>query len=395
MNKNSNNNLFIRKFLLYAAISFFLLSLAAIYLSAHFDDRDEGVLQLHGWVEGTNVTLSAKVAGQLKEVSVEEGDQVVIGQPVFRIDSRQIKAQLSRAKADVERAIRSEDKAMNDLAVLKSSLEGARISLKLAKKKSAAIIAQSESTVLSAKAQLVEAQVLFSRAEKDYIRSRPLVKKRDLSQRAFDAIEEAYLSRKAMVDRASREVELSEAGKRLALTTVAEIELKKNSVSTLERQVIAGETAVAIAKAELAAANADKDRIEEDLVDSSEFSPISGTVIDKIAEAGEYVVKGSPVVVVVDLQKLYIKTYVEQTLVGKIKVGDIAEIKIDSFPDRSFVGEVYFIASQAEFTPRNIQMDEHRSTMVYKIKVRINNPEGLVKPGLPADVKINLAREAP
>ncbi len=385
-----NNNLFLRKFFLYGGISFFLLSIAAVYLSTHFDDKEEGILQLHGWVEGTNVTLSAKAVGQLKNVSVEEGDQVKIDQLVFEVNSGQIKAQLNGANALVERAIRSETMSINNLAILKNKLRGARISLKLAKQKSSAVIAQAEAGVLAAKAKFVETQVLFSRAEKEYRRSQPLVKRNTISQSTFEAREESYFSRKAMVDRVSREVELIEAGKRLALTTLAEIELKKNSVSILERRVVAGKTAVAIAKAELAVANAEKDRIEEDLIDTSEFSPISGTVINKVSEAGEYVVKGTPVVVVVDLQKLYIKTYVEQTQVGKIKIGDVATIKIDSFPDQSFTGDVYFIASQAEFTPRNIQMNEHRSTMVYKVKVRINNPKGLIKPGLPADVKFSL-----
>ena len=102
MSEETSSNVLLRKFILYSVVIFFLLSLGAVYLSAHFDDTEEGVLQLHGWVEGTDVTLSAKVAGQLINVTVEEGDPVAIGQQVFEIDSGQIKAQYNGAEAEFE-----------------------------------------------------------------------------------------------------------------------------------------------------------------------------------------------------------------------------------------------------------------------------------------------------
>jgi len=82
------------------------------------------------------------------------------------------------------------------------------------------------------------------------------------------------------------------------------------------------------------------------------------------------------------------KTYVEQVDVGKIKLNSPCEIYVDSFPGRGFGGKIIFMASRAEFTPRDVQMDEHRTAMVYKIKVGIDNPEGLLKPGIPADVNL-------
>ena len=148
---------------------------------------------------------------------------------------------------------------------------------------------------------------------------------------------------------------------------------------------------IELRKMELVAMRAKKDEAKEDLIDTKEYSPISGAVIDKVGEEGEYVVKGAPILVLVNLQNLYVKTYVEQTHVGKIKIDDVVEIKVDSFPEKVFSGKVYFIAPEAEFTPRNIQMDEHRSTIVYKVKVRIHNPDDLIKLGLPADVRFHLS----
>ncbi len=392
MNTKTDSSIFLRKFILYSVVLLFCLSLIAVYLSSTAEDEEDGVLQLHGWVEGTNVTLSAQVAGQLIDVSVEEGDMVAVNQSVFNIDSGQIRAQFKAAKAAVASANRSAAKSVNDLSIVKSSLDGARISLKLTEQKSIALIAEAEAKLLASQANFVEATALFVRAKKDYIRSQPLLKKNTISQSVFDGIEESYFARKAMLDRISREVDLSKAGKKLAMTTLSEIELKKNDIVTLERQVSAAEIAVEIANANHMKMIANQDERQEDVNDTSESSKVAGTVIDKVAEAGEYVVRGSPVVVIVDLQQLYIKTYVEQDQVGMIKLGDTAKIEIDSFPGQTFIGKVYFIAPQAEFTPRNIQMNEHRSTMVYKVKVRVHNPEGLVKPGLPADVKFHLTR---
>ena len=105
MSEENNNKLLVRKFILYSVVILFFLSLVAIYLSANSDNKEDGVLQLHGWVEGTNVTLGAKANGQLLKVLVEEGDQVEVNQLIFEIDPKQIKAQFNGAKADVDRAI--------------------------------------------------------------------------------------------------------------------------------------------------------------------------------------------------------------------------------------------------------------------------------------------------
>jgi len=140
---------------------------------------------------------------------------------------------------------------------------------------------------------------------------------------------------------------------------------------------------------------AKKNEIEAMLEDTFVYSPVKGTVIDKAIELGENVVPGTPLAVVVDLASLYVKTYVDQRDIGKIKLGDEARIYVDSFPDRHFPGKVILIAPKAEFTPRDVQMNENRSTMVYKIKVAIDNPQGILKPGMPADVNLRWDKNRP
>lgn len=381
MGADGKKSLMLRRFVLYTVIFFFLLSIGAVYLSAKSSEKSDDTLSLHGWVEGTRVTLSSKIPGQITSLPIEEGDLVKAGQRIVEIKSDQIRAQVANADAEIARSREQHQKATEEVSVVESAIEGARIDLRLAETRSSAEIAR-------AQARLAEAEAKFAKAGKDYERFRQLAAKQVISQNKFDGVEEDYQSKKAALEAASRDLEL-------AKTTRTEISLKQNAVSTLQRQLASAKTTAAAAAATMEAAAAKKAEAQATLDDATLSSPLTGTVIDKVAEPGEQVMPGSPLAVLVDLNQLYVKTYVEQTDVGKIRLGDTAKIKVDSFPDRTFDGTIYFIASKAEFTPRNIQMDEFRSRMVYMVKVSVQNPEGLVKPGLPADVNISLNAARP
>ncbi len=151
---------------------------------------------------------------------------------------------------------------------------------------------------------------------------------------------------------------------------------------------MAARTDEKIAKAVIESKVAQRNEVESAFSDTIIIAPVNGTVTDKVIEVGEDVVPGTPIVVLTDLNSLFVKTYIEQSEIGKIKLNNPCRIFVDSFPDRFFKGQVILVASKAEFTPRDIQMNEYRSTMVYKVKIGINNLEGVLKPGMPADVKL-------
>ncbi|MDY6971458.1 MAG: efflux RND transporter periplasmic adaptor subunit, partial [Thermodesulfobacteriota bacterium] len=248
--------------------------------------------------------------------------------------------------------------------------------------------AMAEASLASTKAVLEQAETNFSKAEKDYFRFSPLVKKKTISESKMDSVEEAYKVTKSEVERATREILLAEASLALARSSLTEIRLRENDVETLDKELVAARTDENIAEAVVASAMARKRELDAVLADTFIYSPVNGTVTDKVIELGENVVMGTPVVVVTDLGQLYVRTYVEQVEIGKVKLDDPSRIYVDSFPKRYFEGKVIFVASRAEFTPRDVQMNEHRSSMVYKIKVGIKNPEGILKPGVPADLDL-------
>ena len=279
-------------------------------------------------------------------------------------------------------------KTHNQVEILQSRLLGAKIALELSRKQSEAKIKQAEASLASKKAVLDRAETNFIRAEKDYHRFSPLAEKKSISQSRMDSVEEGYKVARSEVERATRGILLAEASLSLAKSSLTEIRLKENDVNILEKELIAAKTDENIAKAVVDSALAQKREIEATLNDTFIYSPVEGTVTDKIIELGENVVYGTPIAVITDMKQLYVKTYVQQVDIGRVKLNDPCRIYVDSFPGRYFKGKVILVASKAEFTPRDVQMDEDRSIMVYKIKVGIDNPEGILKPGMPADIEL-------
>jgi len=119
-------------------------------------------------------------------------------------------------------------------------------------------------------------------------------------------------------------------------------------------------------------------------------SPIAGVVLRKNLEVGETANPGVGILTLVDPRDIWLRAYVPEAEVGRIKVGQPARVKIDAFRDRVFPGKIIEIASEAEFTPKNVQTQKERVNLVFRIKVGVENPDGTLKPGMPADAEIVL-----
>ncbi len=117
-------------------------------------------------------------------------------------------------------------------------------------------------------------------------------------------------------------------------------------------------------------------------------SPFAGVVLSKNAEPGDYVAPGTPVVTVGSLKDPWLRAYIEETDLGRVKVGQVVEVTADTYPGKKYAGRISFISSQAEFTPKNVQTRKERVKLVYRIKVDVSNPDMELKPGMPADAAI-------
>jgi HlyD family secretion protein len=118
------------------------------------------------------------------------------------------------------------------------------------------------------------------------------------------------------------------------------------------------------------------------------FAPISGAVLERLVEPGEVLAAGQAVAVVANLSRVRLKLFVSERDLGKVRLGAVARLRVDSFPERFFTAKVARIDAQAQFTPRDIHMEDERSRTVYGVTLEANNPDGLLKPGMPADAWI-------
>ncbi len=213
------------------------------------------------------------------------------------------------------------------------------------------------SSISQAKANLIKAQASFEKAKKDYGRYSNLLKEELVSKSDFDRVKMQYEYTQAEVEAASKAVAQAEASYRVA-----------------------------------------QQRLNEAMADLNEtkiYSPAEGVILSKPIEAGEIVNPGTALYVLVDLNKLYLKVYVPEPDIGKIKLGLPARVYIDAYPDKYFNGKITKIYEQAEFTPKNVETKEERVKLVFGVEVSVENPEGLLKPGMPADVVIKWKDEAP
>ena len=124
-------------------------------------------------------------------------------------------------------------------------------------------------------------------------------------------------------------------------------------------------------------------------------SPIAGLVTNRVAHVGEVASPGAVLMTVADLDEVTLTLYIAEGEIGRVKVGQEVEVRVDSYPGEVFEGEVSYISSEAEFTPKNVQTKEERVSMVFAVKVRIGNEGHKLKPGMPADAVIKSSQEAP
>ncbi|MCS7163496.1 MAG: efflux RND transporter periplasmic adaptor subunit [Thermodesulfovibrio sp.] len=215
----------------------------------------------------------------------------------------------------------------------------------------------SYSAIAQAKANLMKAEASYEKSKKDYERYVSLLKEELISKSDFDRVKMQYDSAKAEVDAFTKAIAQAEANYRAAQQKLREA--------------------------------------QADLKETKIYSPTQGVVLSRPIEVGEVVNPGTVLYVLVDLNRLYVKVYVPEPEIGKLKLGLPARVYIDAYPDRYFNGKITKIYEQAEFTPKNVETKEERVKLVFGVEVSVDNPEGLLKPGMPADVVIKWKEDAP
>ena len=357
-------------------------------------------LRISGNIELTEVAIGFKTAGRLIERTVDEGDAVKKGQIIARLDRDQLVAQREREAA-------GEQSALDQLAQAQTSLEWQKDTLAADVEQKRADLASMEARLaemrngarpqekLDAKAAVDSAASEVDRAKKDWDRAQVLYKNDDISTAQFDQYRNRWESAAAALNQSKEREALVLAGPRVeqinaqaALVERARAALKMAEANSLEMKRRQQE--LATRQAEIARSKASVALIDSQISDTVATSPVDGVVLVKSADPGEVLAAGTTVVTIGDIDHPWLRGYINETDLGRVKIGSKATVTTDSYPGKIYNGRVSFIASEAEFTPKQIQTEQERVKLVYRIKIEVENPRRELKSNMPADAEIVL-----
>jgi HlyD family secretion protein len=326
-----------------------LICAATIAVAGCRSGAEEAPPHATGYVEATDVRVATKVSGRVATVAVIEGARIEAGAVVATISTTDVDLALARVRAE-----RAQAAAQLDLLLSGSRPEDIRQ-------------AEAQAAAAGADRKAAEAEVSSARADEARF-EQLLANKAGSAKQRDDAVARRELA----------EARLRATADRLAAASATVDRLKAG----------ARPQEIASARARVATVDAQIASMEHDKSEAVIASPIGGVVAGRLVEPGELVAVGTPLAIVVDLDHAWANVYVEETLVPHIKLDQAATVVTDA-GDR-LPGRVSFIASRAEFTPRNVQTANERAKLVYRIKVSVDNSKGILKPGMPVEVDLAL-----
>lgn len=373
---------------------------AGVLRSGWFNHANDNRLDVSGNLELTEVDISFKVPGKLVELNVDEGSWVKKGMVIARIDRDQVERQRSRDQAGLFSAESQFSQSETSIQWQRQTLES-DIALKQAEQAAAQaqldqLLAGSRpQEIQQARAAVDDAKAQYDQAKADWARAQDLFKNDDISRQQYDQY-------RARLD--STAANLMQTQEKLALVVEGP---RKEDIEAARAQVARAKAAVQVSeanrlelkrreedlvahRAEVARAQAQMAMTQTQINDTVVTAPIDGVVLVKSAEVGEVLAAGTTVVTIGDVDHPWLRAYVNETDLGRVKLGQPAKLTTDSYPGKTYPGRISFISSDAEFTPKQIQTREERVKLVYRIKIEVDNASHDLKSNMPVDAQIQL-----
>ena len=327
--------------------------LLAIGVSLLFRDRIPPVFHVTGIIDGIEVNLSSKVAAKISRIACNEGDKVQAGQVVITLESDDIKASLEQAVAGVERA--------------RANVKGAEASIE----NSRANMLAAEAEVKSAAADLEKAGAQMEESRRQAGRREDLYKKELIAKESRDQMVTEQAINVAGYDSSKEKLNAARSRKDVAASQLNASISQWNS-----------------AKAMLKEAEANRTFFRSKLDDMSIVTPLTGTVIFKALEMGEMVVPGAAILTIVDLNSLYARVDIDETKIGRVVLNGRAIIRVEGVPGKAFAGRISEIGRRGEFATQRDVVRGREDIKTFRVKVRVDDPSGVLKPGMTVDVEI-------
>ncbi len=351
-----------------------------------------GAIRVSGNIEVTDAEVSFKIPGRVVERRVDEGDAVRAGEVVARLDDADLKQEvaLRQAEAQAAQAALAELEAGSRPEEIAQAAAGAQ---QVQARLDELLAGSRPEEVAAAQAVVERARAETVRAKADVDRYEGLYKKQIVSAHQYDAVRTAYETALARQQEVEEQHKLAVEGPRKEQIEQARAALRQAQEHyALVRKGPRIET-IEQARARLKQARESLALAETRLGYATIASPLTGVVLSKSIEPGEYVSPGTPIVTVADLVNIWVRAYISETDLGRVKLAQPVRVTSDSYPGKKYDGRVSFIASQAEFTPKNVQTEKERVKLVYRVKIDIRNPNMELKPGMPVDAEILVGRK--
>ena len=364
---------------------------AAWYLTGQRNQNADRI-RVSGNMEVSEVELSFRIPGWVEARVVDEGMAVRAGDEVARLDATELLYEVELRKREVAAA----------QAVLAELEAGSRPEEIAAAR---ALVAQAEARlaeleagsrpqeIAAARAAAARAQADAANRQADLARLAQLHQSGSVTDQELDSAQTASAMAAARLQEAQEQLGLVEEGPR-----TEQIEQARASLARAQEHLalaLKGPRAETIAQA-----RARMEQAEQTLAIAQTrrayatlLSPVGGLVLSENIEAGEFVTAGTPIVTVADLSQIWLRAYINEPDLGRVKVGQSVRVFTDTYPGKAYSGRITFISSAAEFTPKNVQTSQERVKLVYRIKIAVDNPALELKPGMPADADILLNGE--
>ncbi len=321
----------------------------------------DGLIQANGRIEGDHIAVSSKFAGRIAEITVREGDAVQTGQVLAVLDDVQIKTKVRQATAAVAALDAQVDAVTTDLALLRKDVPLA--------------VGGATAGLSRANAEIAKAKASHDQASREAERMKELLAKDVVARQG--------------AERANLAVSSAEAEHESTRGSVAQ-------ASNLLSQARLGTDRIKAKEADLRALQAQREQAQASLAEAQSVledltlkAPSAGVIMTRIREPGEVINAGSPILDLVDLDRLYLKVYVPEVQIGKLRLSLPARIYTDAYPNTPFEATVSYISSRAEFTPKEVQTPDERVKLTYAVKLTLaKNPDHKLTPGLPADAVV-------
>jgi len=362
-----------------------------------------GELYGNGIIETTEVDISAKVAGKITSLLVDEGNPVRPNDVLAQLDSEELAAQVQQAEAVLASARANLAELLagtrpEDIRRAQAQYQAATQAQQQAQAHCDLVEAGPRAEeIQQLRAAVRQAEVALADAERELVRLQGLENQGAVARQQVDLQRTRRDSAAAQLDAARERLRAAEVGSRPQEIAAAKAALRQAQDQTTAAKAaldlaVAGPRAETIeaARARVAQAEAVLKAAQTQFGYTTIRAPVDGVVVLRAAELGELVTPGMPILRVSVIDRPWLRVYVPETDLGRVKLGQKADVISDTYPDRKYPGRVVEIAEQPEFTPKNVQTREERVKLVFGVKIEVENPNRELKPGMPADAVIHV-----